>query len=140
MTDTLLSEQKRRQLLEEYIQTRSETAYKEPGRAAKRASGSAFPLTSAQKQLWLHNQLAPDTPLYNEPLTVRRQGPLDTLALERSLTEIVRRHEAWRTTFQSSDGEPVQVVHPPFEVRLPVVDLRSLPKAEREAAAHRLAA
>ena len=37
--------------------------------------------------------------LYNEPLTVRHHGPLDVRVLEQALSEIVRRHEAWRTTF-----------------------------------------
>src|SRR5205807_3211124 len=76
---------------------------------------------------------------YNEPITVRRIGPLDTVALERSFTEIVRRHEAWRTVFPTVEGGPVQVVQAPFDVRLPVVDLRTLPIAERQAAAQRLA-
>ena len=37
-------------------------------------------------------------------------GPLDLAAFERSLAEIVRRHEVLRTTFASVDGRPVQVV------------------------------
>ncbi len=140
MSDTVLTEQKRKQLLAAYFQTRPESAPETPPRAVKRAAGSVLPLTAAQKQLWLHNQLAPDTPLYNEPLTVRRLGTLDTAALERSLTEIVRRHDAWRTIFPVQEGQPVLVVQPPFEVRLPQIDLRSLPQAERAAAAHNLAA
>jgi amino acid adenylation domain-containing protein len=138
MTHTSVTKEKRKQLLEAYFQTRPEAARQAPRRVAKGTAESAEPLTSAQKQLWLHAQLAPDTPLYNEPLTVRRVGALDKSALERSLTEIVRRHEAWRTVFPVIQGQAMQVVQAPFEVSLPLVDLRSLPQAERAEAAHRV--
>src|SRR5208282_4407889 len=100
---------------------------------------AVIPLTFAQQQVWLHAQLAPELPLYNEPFTVHRKGRLDVTALERSFTEIIRRHEAWRTTFAIVDGQPMQVVHPSFEIKLPVVDLRNLPGSERVPAALQLA-
>ena len=140
MSDTVLTEAKRKQLLEAYLQMRPESPAAGPSAVTPRKSNAALPLTFAQRQLWLHAQLAPDTSLYNEPLTVRRKGPLDISALERSFTEIVRRHEAWRTTFPLVDGEPVQKVKPPFELKLPLIDLRRLPLAEREDEAMRLAA
>jgi amino acid adenylation domain-containing protein len=137
MAETLeISEQKRK--LERYLQQRSEEAYV-PAAIPRRAPGAKIPLTFAQQQVWLHAQLAPHLPVYNEPFTVHRKGPLDVGALERSFTEIIRCHEAWRTTFATVDGEPVQVVHPPFEIKLPLVDLRTLPQSERVAAALQLA-
>src|SRR6185295_3519702 len=63
----------------------------------------------------------------------------DVAALERSLREILRRHEAWRTTFPSVDGAPVQVVRPETEMALPLVDLRDVPAHRREDEALRLA-
>src|SRR5207237_408447 len=110
-----------------------------PGTIAARPRGAVAPLSFAQQQVWLHAQLAPELPLYNEPLTIRRRGPLDVAALEAALTEIVRRHEAWRTTFTVERGVPVQVVQPPFPVKLPVEDLTALAPDTREAAALRLA-
>src|SRR5262249_30076670 len=77
--------------------------------------------------------------LYNEIVTVRRTGPLDVPALERSLAEVIRRHEIWRTTFEEVGGEVVQVVQPPPQVSLPVSDLSALPEEEREREAFRLA-
>jgi amino acid adenylation domain-containing protein len=59
--------------------------------------------------------------------------------LERSLNEIVRRHESLRTTFQAVDGEPWQVIAPSLQLPLPVMDLRTLPAAQRQAEALRLA-
>jgi aspartate racemase len=126
-----------RQRLEAYLARRDLVAT--AGITPRGAGAAAAPLSFAQQQVWLHAQLAPDLPLYNEPLTIRRSGPLDAGALERALAEVIRRHQAWRTTFAVRDGEPVQVVHPPFVVSLPIVDLRALPAGEREAAAARLA-
>src|SRR5580698_11010982 len=137
MANTLLNEQQRRQLLEEYIQARPKAARE--AREGKRVAGAAVPLTAAQKQLWLHAQLAPNTPLDNEPLTVRYSGKLDVGAMERSFSEILRRHEAWRTIFPVVNGGPVQVLREAVAIRLPVIDLRNLPQYEREAAALRIA-
>lgn len=134
-----LTDAERNQLLESYFRTRSETASGLPEEIAQRAPGSAIPLTFAQQQLWLHAQLAPNTPLYNEPLTVRHRGQLDVPALKRAFNEIIRRHEAWRTSFPVINGEPVQQVHPFSEIDLPEVDLRALAPAEREAEALRIA-
>ncbi len=137
---SVLTDAKRKQLLEAYLQTRPENGKAAPPVVASPREDSTAPLTFAQQQLWLHAQLAPDTSLYNEPLAIRRSGPLDVAALERSFTEIIRRHEAWRTTFPVIDGQPVQKVGEPFEIKLPLIDLRHLLLAEREGEAMRLAA
>lgn len=134
-----LTEAKRKELLEAYLQMLPENGTAAPVRPLRRTKTAFLPLTPAQQQLWLHAQLAPDTSLYNEPLAVRRIGPLDVPAIERSFTEIIRRHEAWRTTFHSVDGRPIQKIEAPFEIKLPVIDLRSLPVSEREGEAMRLA-
>jgi amino acid adenylation domain-containing protein/non-ribosomal peptide synthase protein (TIGR01720 family) len=68
------------------------------------------PLSSSQQRLWLVQQLAPDDPSYTIPVAFRVRGPLDEAALERALSEIVRRHEVLRTTFAVVDGSPVQRV------------------------------
>jgi len=126
-----------RKQLEDFLRDRSSSIAESA--IQPRPADVVVPLSFAQQQVWLHAQLAPDTSAYNEPFTVYRHGDLDVGALERSFTEITRRHEAWRTSFPVVNGEPVQRVHPPFEVKLPVVDLRKLPEAERVRAALRLA-
>ncbi|HLL47283.1 MAG TPA: amino acid adenylation domain-containing protein, partial [Longimicrobiaceae bacterium] len=60
-------------------------------------------------------------------------------ALERALGEIVRRHEALRTTFAEADGGPVQVIRPFTGFVLPVEDLAGLCEARREAQVERRA-
>jgi amino acid adenylation domain-containing protein len=98
-----------------------------------------LPLSFPQRQLWFLDQLAPGSPFYNNPAALALHGTLDVAALESSLTEIVRRHEALRTVFDSVDGEPQQRVLPAEPVPLPVTDLTGLPRAERDERA-RLAA
>src|SRR5438093_1265665 len=136
--DAPLSEQKRR-LLEKYLRGDVPPTPGAHDLIPRRPAGMAAPLSAGQHQIWLHSQMAPGLPLYNEPLTVHRIGPLDVAALEWSLCEILRRHEAWRTTVAVVGGEPVQVVQAVPRVALPVVDLRSLPEIEREPEALRLA-
>ena len=138
-----LSEAKR-ELLERYVRGDIAHVLGDSDRArpiAKRDSDGPAPLSFAQQQVWVHSQISPDLPIYNEPFTVRRTGALDVAALERVLTEIIRRHEAWRTVFPEVNGQPVQVVQAaPDSFTLPQFDLRSLGVAERAAEALRLAA
>ena len=94
-----------------------------PMSRAKRNAGSA-PLSYAQQRLWFIHQLDPTSVAYNIPLAVRLSGRLDIAALRATLTEVVRRHEALRTTFAVRDGQPQQLIHPPAELELPITDLR----------------
>lgn len=105
-----------------------------------RPFGPPPPLSFAQQQVWLHAQLAPNTPLYNEILILERRGPLNSEALERSLGEIRRRHETLRTTFPAVDGFPIQVIAQPQIVELPWVDLSGLPDEQRRTRILRIAA
>lgn len=102
--------------------------------ARKRPTGSQIPLSLVQEEIWYRAQaVAGRPPLYNESVTVHRHGPLSSDSLQRSFTEIVRRHEIWRTTFGATDGRPFQVIHPaPPSVPMPVLDLRSTPELKRE--------
>jgi hypothetical protein len=105
-----------------------------------RLPGELAPLSLAQEQVWFRNQTTGIPLLYNESITLRRTGSLDVAVLERCLTEIIRRHEIWRTTYDTSNSRPVQVIHPaPSTFRLLVMDLRSLPEAHREREALRSA-
>jgi aspartate racemase len=98
----------------------------------------ALPLSFAQERLWFLSLLEPENTAYNISSAYRLTGSLRVGALERSLEEIVRRHEALRTRFREVDGAPVQVIVPPAALRLPVVDLSARPADEREAEIARL--
>ncbi|HEX2223727.1 MAG TPA: condensation domain-containing protein, partial [Thermoanaerobaculia bacterium] len=99
-----------------------------------------FPVSFAQWRLWFLDQLHPGSSAYNIAASVRLSGALDTAALTRALEEIVRRHEALRTTFALEDGQPVQRVVSRTNLELPVVDLeeRYADSTERRAHARRL--
>src|SRR5467141_2950944 len=102
-------------------------------RIGRRPQGVPAPLSLVQEQLYSRElEFAGNPPLYNECITVRMLGPLDPDVLERSFNEIIRRHEVWRTTFETKAGQPVQIVHPHRSVRLSRIDLRGLDEAERE--------
>lgn len=95
-------------------------------------------LSYSQERLWFINQLEPENVAYNAPAAVRILGPLDMESMERTLQEIVRRHESLRTRFLSIDGEAQQIIDPTLFVGLPVLDLSHLPESEREAEAQRV--
>ncbi|MDQ3917398.1 MAG: amino acid adenylation domain-containing protein [Acidobacteriota bacterium] len=99
-----------------------------------------FPASFAQRRLLFLDQLEPGNPVYNIAAAVRLRGRLDPVALERSLNEVVARHESLRTVFTVSEGEPLQVIIPSLTLGLPVLELPPLPDEEREAEVRRLAA
>src|ERR1700719_2466889 len=74
----------------------------------QRPTGTSSRLSFAQQQVWLHAQLAPGVPLYNEVLILERIGPFHREALERSFREVMRRHETLRANFPATDGTPAQ--------------------------------
>ncbi len=86
-----------------------------------RPSGPS-PLTFAQERAWFVQQLDPDNVAYHFVSTLTWHGHLDVGALEKALSELVRRHEVLRTTFPANDGRPHQVVHAPWPVHLVAED------------------
>jgi hypothetical protein len=95
----------------------------------RRPSDRLSPLMPSQEQVWLRSQRAISAPaLYNEVITIHRSGPMDIPVFERSFSEVIARHEAWRTVFDLAEEHPVQVVQPPPEaVRIPFNDLTQFP-------------
>jgi len=119
--------------LAKHIETLDQAAVQPPLKPI--ADKTDIPLSFSQQQIWLQNQVAPQLPVYNEPFTIRLGGPIKVPALVQSFNDILRRHEALRTTFTTVDGQPVQVVSPFEPFNMPVVDLRHLQANERESVA-----
>jgi aspartate racemase len=124
-------------LIRKYLQERmSQHAESTPAIPRRHESGPA-PLSFAQEQIWLHCQFAKE--LYNESVTIYRRGPLNVPMLQRALAEMIRRHEAWRTTFKVVDGQPMAVVNPPYDLAIDIADLRKVRPDQQEAESLRLA-
>jgi amino acid adenylation domain-containing protein len=98
------------------IESRSGAAMDAP--AALAPGPGPWPLSHAQRRLWLADRLAPGDPSYNLFIPVRLVGEVSLPALEWGLSEVVRRHEILRTRYAEEGGEPVQWVDPPVPLRL----------------------
>ncbi|HVG17569.1 MAG TPA: amino acid adenylation domain-containing protein, partial [Blastocatellia bacterium] len=105
----------------------------------KARARKSYRLSFAQERLWFLHKMDPQSASYNCPQAVRLTGQLNFAALEKALSEIVRRHAILRTTFELKDGVPVQVILPARAMILPLVDLSELPRETREAELERLA-
>ncbi len=99
-----------------------------------------LPLSFAQRRLWFLHEFEPNSAEYITYIAVRLRGHLDVAALRGALTVLVARHESLRTTFDSVDGRPAQVVHPPREVGLPIRDLSALPAPKQQIELDRIGA
>ncbi|MEG5025754.1 amino acid adenylation domain-containing protein [Microcoleus sp. AT8-B1] len=97
-----------------------------------------LPLSFAQQRLWFLDQLVPNNPFYNVPAALRLTGSLNFSALQQTFNEIVRRHEALRTTLAVVSGQPVQRIAAAFHLPINVVDLRNLLNESRQTEANRL--
>ena len=86
------------------------------------------PTSYAQRSQWFMNQLDPDNPYFNTTNAVRVRGPLDVEALRRAVSALVSRHAVLRTGYQATEDGPVQVIRPPTEVDIPIVDIPPGPR------------
>jgi acyl-CoA synthetase (AMP-forming)/AMP-acid ligase II/acyl carrier protein len=90
-----------------------------PMDGVRQTSEGPPPVTIGQERILRIEREIPGLLQFNMPLAYRLQGPLNVGALERSLSEIVRRHEALRTGFRWRSERPVAVI-------TPAADLKSL--------------
>jgi acyl-CoA synthetase (AMP-forming)/AMP-acid ligase II len=97
-----------------------------------------MPASSAQERLWRLQHALADLPLFNVLHVFRLTSPCDVAILERSINEIVRRHEILRTTFAVIDGSYVQLTAPQLIVPLAFDDLRVPPRSNKESIGHQL--
>lgn len=98
-----------------------------------------IPLSSSQRQLWIADRIEGGAARYNEFGIHEIRGPLDTVALERSLSEIINRHEVLRTTIEDRDGTPFQKIAPVEALQIAVTDLSALPAEHKLDEALRIA-
>jgi acyl-CoA synthetase (AMP-forming)/AMP-acid ligase II len=122
-----------------------ETLVVRAGQAPGPASGivrvprnDGVPASFTQERLWGLQQALPGLPFFNILYALRLTSLLDMAALERSINELVRRHEILRTTFAVVDARHVQVIAPQLTVPLKFDDLHALTASRKETAGHRI--
>ncbi len=98
-----------------------------------------LPLSFAQQRLWFLEQLQLGNATYNLPTAVRLKGNLDVRVLERSLNEIIQRHEVLRTQFKTVNGNPVLQIQSNVTLPLIVVDLQAFNPLEQDEEVRHLA-
>jgi amino acid adenylation domain-containing protein len=92
-------------------------------------TAAAYPLSYSQEEIWAKENKH-RVPL-TLPIVLRLKGILNLSALQRSLDEIVRRHEALRTTLVVTEGIPGQVISESTHLReIPFTDLSGQAEAE----------
>lgn len=102
-------------------------------RVARQPRVEKIPLSYAQQRLWFIAQLAPADVAYNIARALRIRGSLDVDALQKTMAEIVRRHDVLRTRFVAEEGDPRQVVDVQVGAML-LLDLSGAEDPEAEAA------
>jgi amino acid adenylation domain-containing protein len=113
--------------------TPADTSSRDASQIVPVERSGAIPASFSQERLWLFDQLQPGSSAYNVPAAIRVAGPLDVHALEQAIHAVVDRHEVLRTTFDSVDGRPVQVIAERRPTRMAFVDLRQQSPGQRAA-------
>ncbi len=99
-----------------------------------------LPLSYAQEQVWFLNKMQPENLAYNYQISIRLYGKLNYDAICWAFNEIIRRHEIYRTTFHEHEGAPIQVIHAPWNVEIPIIDLSQLASDQQRIQEDRLLA
>ena len=120
----------RRQALLEKMVKKEGAALSKSGITPLPRDTDRFAASYSQQRIWFLEQLIPETPAYNVPISHRLHGELDVRALTQSLERLVSRHETLRTHFQSIDGVLYQVIDPVGRFDMTTVDLRGLEEPE----------
>jgi len=101
---------------------------------SKRVKDDYIPASFAQQRMWFQDQMGRKSSISNNiPISLEIRGRLDVKVLERSIQEIIQRHEVLRTTLKTVNDCLVQIISPIVDFTLPLIDLRLLSPVEREA-------
>jgi hypothetical protein len=102
----------------------------------KRALQTGYEISSAQRRIWVLEQMDSAAAAYNMPAALLLEGHVNTTTLRDALSGLVDRHESLRTTFVTVDGSPRQFVGEQADVPWQELDLRREADPQREAQCH----
>lgn len=134
-----LSPEKRQRLLEQLKKQDRASSQAQPV-SIQRIDRTAepLPLSFGQQRLWFLEQFEPGNVAYNIPGAYLLEGEINLPALERSLSEIVRRHEVLRTNYRDVNGNPELCLQESWHFHLSVKDVSPLSSAARSQTIERL--
>jgi amino acid adenylation domain-containing protein len=89
-----------------------------------------YPLSSAQRRLFVLHQMVPGSTGYNIPAVVELKGEVNIDQLEKAFKGLIQRHESLRTSFRMKDGEPIQRIHDTVEFKFKLYDLTAKRREE----------
>ncbi|MCK4258972.1 MAG: amino acid adenylation domain-containing protein, partial [Halanaerobiales bacterium] len=69
-----------------------------------------YPVSSAQKRVYVINQLEKNNTSYNMPNILKNEGTIDVKHFEEVVQKLIKRHNVFRTSFVEMDGEIVQKI------------------------------
>ncbi|MDY6993520.1 MAG: amino acid adenylation domain-containing protein, partial [Pseudomonadota bacterium] len=104
------------------------------------ARSEDLPLSFGQQRLWFLDQLLPDNCFYHIATGLELQGAVALEVLERSVNELIRRHETLRTVFIAQADAVEQRIQAPFALSIPLIDLTTLALTEQKLQVQQLAA
>src|SRR5947209_14000299 len=104
----------------------------------RRQESGPAPLSFSQQRLWFFDQFEPASFVYNLLTPVSLRGNLNVSALQEAFNHLVWRHEALRTTFELSEGQPVQIIGQQHSIPIRRIDLAHLGQPERQEQFHAL--
>ncbi|MCP4148627.1 MAG: hypothetical protein GY757_12850 [bacterium] len=81
-----------------------------------------YPISSAQKRMYIARKMDKENKSYNMPTILRLKGHADFEKIEYTFTKLMKRHESLRTSFTVIDDEPVQVIAESVDFRIEVFD------------------
>ncbi|WP_143088761.1 non-ribosomal peptide synthetase, partial [Paenibacillus algorifonticola] len=102
-----------------YIDAAAETEYHSIPKADKALD---YPVSSAQKRMYIIHQMDPDSILYNMPVVYEVKGSIDASRLQEAFHQLSMRHESLRTSFRMSGQEIVQQIDSCASFQLELVD------------------
>ena len=93
-----------------------------------------YEASSAQKRMYVVNELIEDAIPYNFAAVYKVKGKIDKGKIQNCFSKMVQRHEAFRTRFDMVDGEVVQIIEDnvEFKVKFQSIEKENLDEAIQE--------
>ena len=79
---------------------------------------NSYPLSSAQKRLYIIHQMEDDSIAYNIYMNVVLEGEFDAQRFQEIFQILIQRHESLRTSFHLEGDTPVQKIHPHADFKI----------------------